>query len=175
MQFGIDEISDALVVDHEFLNDVEIPGQKIRVKTLKDARRALLEDSFNAIIFLSLLEESNEIEAFVEGVRSHPKLKSLPVYCEHGLTLALPKELGLIPFQEGIFDEVYSTSEDIDEIFSEDEALSSKMKVDPEIFLNQLTDASAKALVVFELNMQESKSKDELLEEYLLLLKSEMS
>jgi hypothetical protein len=174
---------DCLVIDHEDIGDFKIPGQKRKVSTLKNARTLLLEEDFKSIVFLSLLEEANEVEIFVKGVRSHPKLSSMPIFCEYGLYLALPKDLGLLGFEENELnseeneeelDENFEIDQDIDKNLLLQNLSSGSVKIDKLDKIEDLKKISAKALVLLELNSNLEMSKKDLISEYMSLLKREL-
>lgn len=182
---GIKDYKSLLVIDHEKLSELDLPNFKKKVTTLKEARQALLLDEYNAIVFLSVLEEANDIETFLNGVRQHPKLSTLPVFCEYGLMLALPKNLGLIGFEETSLEEEEEDDEDVfNEEISFDLSEGQPNKSEPkqklstetiEFFFEDFKDRTAKALVLLEKDNDSYSSKDEMKEVYLSILRRELS
>lgn len=188
----IKHVKSVLVVDHEDIGDIKFANQKKKAASLKDARRLLLEDNFEAIIFLSLLEEANEIETFVKGLRAHPKLSAMPIFCEYGLMLALPKDLGLIAFEESSLSEDEEDSGLEDDVFNElietefgeasikgDVSRNNERSLDSKIeLISEFKDKTAKALVLLELNLEKGldkgQSREDFVSYYLGLLRQEL-
>jgi len=183
------DFNSILVIDFDNSGEVNFPNLKKKVANLKDARLALLDDDFKAIAFFSLIEEADEIETFISGLRAHPTLSELPLFCEYALSLALPKELNLISFEES------SLEEDVDEDFDSIEAnfeesqfsdptsnseiledgtaekLSDSQKLE---LIVELKDKSAKALVMLEYSEKKSLTKKQIVQEYMSYLTSEL-
>ena len=167
-----------LVIDHENLDHITVPNLKRKVGSLRQARALLLEEEFSAIVFLSVLEEANEIETFVKGVRLHPKLANIQIFCEYGLLLALPKDLDLISFEESEVSEDEpedEINESHDILNSDGELFASISSSDKLSILEEFKKFSAKGIVRLELSGEQVGSKEELFQQYLKLLREEFN